>query len=151
MFMFIAAKMLAFLTQPLAWVALLIFASLLCVRRSPACSQRLGSTALVLLLMLGWQPLPDALLRPLEAQYPPLAPERDLSPYAGVIVLGGALEPAYVWSVPGQSALNSAAERMTAALPLLRQSPNLRLLFTGGEGELLPQGRSEADRARQFF
>ena len=69
----------------------------------------------------------------------------------GVIVLGGALEPAYVWSVPGQSALNDAAERMTEVLALLRRQPQLKVLFTGGEGELFANARSEADRARQFF
>lgn len=149
--MFIAAKLLAFLTQPLAWVALLILAAVLLVRRRPRASQRLGATAIALLLLLGWEPLPDALIRQLEARHPALPASTDLNGYAGVAVLGGALEPAYVWTQPGQSALNDAAERMTEVLPLLRRQPTLRVLFTGGEGELFGGSLSEARRAERFF
>jgi len=149
--MFIAAKLLAFLTQPLAWVALLMLAAVLLVRRRPKTSQRLGAAALALLLLLGWEPLPDALIRHLEAQYPALPASTDLTAYAGVVVLGGALEPAYVWTHPGQSALNDAAERMTEVLPLLRRQPALKVLFTGGEGELFGNGLPEAGRAERFF
>ena len=149
--MFIAAKFLAFLTQPLAWVALLIVAAWLSLRWRPKWVAGWLGSALALLLLLGWQPLPDALLRQLESRYAPLAPTADLQGYTGVIVLGGALEGAYVWTAPGQSALNDAAERMTEVLPLLRRQPNLKVLFTGGDGALFTQGMSEAERARQFF
>lgn len=40
---------------------------------------------------------------------------------------------------------------MTAAVPLLQKQPGLRLLFTGGEGELLATGITEADRAALFL
>ncbi len=149
--MFIAAKLLAFLTQPLAWAALLMLAAVLLVRRRPKASQRLGASAIALLLVLGWEPLPDALIRHLEARHPALPASTDLNGYAGVVVLGGALEPGYVWTNPGQSALNDAAERMTEVLPLLRRQPNLLVLFTGGEGELFSNGLPEAKRAERFF
>jgi uncharacterized SAM-binding protein YcdF (DUF218 family) len=74
-----------------------------------------------------------------------------LQPFAGVLVLGGALESAYVWQGHGQPALNEAAERMTTAVALLKQQPHLRLLFTGGEGELFAGDLTEADRAKIFF
>ncbi|MCF8159863.1 MAG: YdcF family protein [Polaromonas sp.] len=149
--MFIAAKLLAFLTQPLAWVALLMLAAVLLVRRRPRTSQRLGWSAVSLLLLVGWEPLPDALIRRLEARHPALPPAADLKTYAGVVVLGGALESSYVWTNPGQSALNEAAERMTEVLPLLRRQHGLRVLFTGGEGELFGSGLSEARQAELFF
>ncbi len=149
--MFIAAKLLAFLTQPLAWVALLMLAAVLVVRQSPRWSRRLGLAAFAMLLVLGWEPLPDALIRRLETQYPALAADADLQAFSGVVVLGGALESAYVWSTPSQSALNEAAERMTELLPLLRKQPALRVLFAGGEGELFGNGLSEAQRAQRFF
>ena len=98
--------------------------------------------ALALLLLLGWEPLSDAALRQLEEQYPATSADQDWSAYAGVIVLGGALEPAYVWTVPGQSALNDAAERMTEVLPLLRRA------VAGGddgvEGALVGEVRGQA-------
>lgn len=149
--MFIVAKFMAFLTQPLAWVAALLFLTLVLIRRHPQAASRLGAAALVLLLLLGWEPLPDALLRHLEAQYPPMARQHIPADAVGVVVLGGALESAYVWSVPTQSALNDGAERMTEAVALLRQQPQLKLLFTGGEGELFGGDLSEAERAKVFF
>lgn len=148
--MFVAAKLLSFVTQPLAWIVVLLTLALLLRRRQRAAS-RLQWSALALLVLLGWQPLPDALIRALEARYPPLPPEADLSRYTGLVVLGGALEPAYVWAGHGQPALNDRAERMTAALPLLQRYPQLRLVFTGGDGDLIAQDMSEAERAQIFY
>ena len=149
--MFLASKLLSFLTQPLAWVALLVLAGMLLIKTRPHWAWRLCASALGLLLALGWEPLPNAALRYLEAQYPAAVADDHWPEYAGVIVLGGALEPAYAWTAPGQSALNDAAERMTEVVPLLRRHPRLKVLFTGGEGELFGAGASEAERARRFF
>ncbi|MDO8252421.1 MAG: YdcF family protein [Rhodoferax sp.] len=149
--MFLASKLLSFVTQPLAWVVVLLLGGLLCLPRRRKWGMGLGWAALTLLLLQGWEPLPDAVLRQLEAQHPGPAPQTSLQQYAGVLLLGGALEPAYVWEGHGQPALNEAAERMTAAIALLQQYPHLRLLFTGGEGEMFAEGLTEADRARIFF
>jgi uncharacterized SAM-binding protein YcdF (DUF218 family) len=149
--MFIAAKLLQFATQPLAWVALLLFGALLGMHWRRRWGARLGWAALLVLLLQGWEPLPDALIRQLEARHPEVAASAPLAGYAGVVVLGGALEPAYVWQGHSQPALNEAAERMTAALPLLQQTPGLRLLFTGGDGELFAGSLTEAQRAARFF
>ena len=147
--MFLASKLLSFVTQPLVWVAALILGALLL--QAQRSRQRLGWAALSLLLLLGWEPLPDAILRQLQAQHAGPAANADLKAFVGVVVLGGALEPAYVWQGHDQVALNEAAERMTVPLALLRRNPHMRLLFSGGEGELLAQGLSEAARAKLFF
>lgn len=149
--MFLASKLLAFLTQPLAWVALLMLLATLLIKTSPRGAFKLSASAFGLLLLLGWEPLPNAALRYLETQYPAHAADHAWQAQIGVIVLGGALEPGYAWTAPGQSALNDAAERMTEVAPLLRRYPHLQVLFTGGEGELFGTGPSEAERARQFF
>ena len=149
--MFYASKLLSFATQPLAWVLVLLTLGLLVMPRRRRMGMALSWTALLTLALVGWQPLPDALLRQLEAQYPAPAPGADLQRYAGLVVLGGALEPPDVWQAHGQVALNSAAERMTMPVALLRQYPQLRLLFTGGEGRLFGQGLTEAGRAKIFF
>lgn len=149
--MFIAAKILAFLTEPLAWVGLLVLLALLKVSHQPRLCQGLLTSALLLLVLLGWTPLSNTVLRPLETRFTPMPPEADLSPYTGVVILGGALESSYLWTMPGQYMLNSAAERMTSVLTLLRSQPKLQLIFTGGEGELLASGLSESQRAQIFF
>ena len=132
-------------------MALLLLLALLCLLQRRRCGVGLGWAALTVLLLQGWEPLPDALLRRLEAQHPASAPQTSLPAYTGVVVLGGALEPAYVWHGHGQAALNDAAERMTAPIALLQHNPQLRLLFTGGEGELWAQGLTESQRAKIFF
>ncbi len=149
--MFIASKLLVFVTQPLAWVLLLLLSGVLLTRWRPRASARLIQAALLILLLQGWQALPDALVRQLEARYPASATPPDLQGYAGIVVLGGALESAPLWLDHGQPGLNDAAERMTATLPLLQRYPQLPLLFTGGEGELFAQALTEADRARIFY
>ncbi len=150
MFVFIASKLIALLTQPLLWVVMLLIGSLL-VRRRPAVSRRLVGVGLVLLLVLGWQPLPNMLIHQLESQYPEIPPGTNLSDYVGVIVLGGATEPGYLAQAHSQPLLNDAAERMTAPMGLLRVNPTLHVLYTGGEGALWGIGPSEAARAQVFF
>lgn len=149
--MFLASKLLSFATQPLAWVLVLLLSGLLFIRVRHTWGLGLLWAAVSVLLLQGWEPLPDALLRQLEAQYAEPAPSFNSQPYAGVVLLGGALEPSYVWQGHSQPALNEAAERMTVPITLLQKNPQLRLLFTGGEGELFAQGLSEAGRARIFF
>lgn len=149
--MFTASKLLSFATQPLAWVFLLLLVGLLGLSIHRKWGVRMVWAAFSVLLLQGWEPLPDLLLRQLENQYSGPAAESSLLQYAGVVVLGGALEPAYIWEDHKQVALNDAAERMTAPVTLLQQNPHLRLLFTGGEGELFAQGLTEAGRARIFF
>jgi len=107
--------------------------------------------ALFVLLIQGWEPLPDALLRRLEDPYARTPSAQELQSYHGVVVLGGALEPSQVWEGRSQFALNDAGERMVAPLVLLRQKPDLQLLFTGGEGDFLDKGLSEAARAQIFY
>jgi len=149
--MFFVSKALSFVTQPLAWVALLLLAGLLCTLFRRKCGHGLSWAALIVLLLQGWEPLPDALIRQLETQYVAPTPKDNLQPYKGVVVLGGALDPAYVWQGHDQVALNDAAERMTVPVTLLQHYPHLKLLFTGGEGELFVDGLTEADRAKLFF
>ncbi len=149
--MFIASKLLSFATQPLAWVALILLTGLVLTLLRRRWGSRLCWLALVVLLAQGWEPIPDALLRQLESKHPAIATHDSLLAYTGVIVLGGALEPAYAWASHGQPALNDAAERMAMTVALAQRFVHLKIVFTGGEGELLAKGLTEADRANIFF
>jgi uncharacterized SAM-binding protein YcdF (DUF218 family) len=149
--MFFISKMLVLVTQPLAWVVVLLGASLACQARRPRIARRLGVAALSVLLVLGWLPLPDALLRQLEAHYPEIPASTDLRGYTGLVVLGGATASGRVSQAHALPQVDSGSERLSATVAVLRRFPHLRMVYTGGEGELLGSGPSEAERARLFF
>ena len=137
--------------QPLNIVLVLLCLSLLWGQRRPARAGRLTAAALMLLALTGFRTLPDALLSPLENQNAEWAENADLDRFTGIVILGGALESGRLSQYRQQPLLNSSAERMTMAVALWRRNPQLRLVFTGGEGELFGNGPSEAERALRFF
>ena len=149
--MFLASKLLSFLTQPIAWAILLLLAGLLILRRRRKTGLALCWLALLLLLFTGWEGPVDKALHRLESQYPTISPEASLKPYVGVVVLGGALGGSSLWERPGQIALNNQAERMVVPIALMQRNPHLKLVFTGGEGNLGWAKYTEADRAKIFF
>ena len=148
--MFLLSKLLGLATEPAFWILLSILIAIVQLPRNPQAARRWLVAASAVLLLAGWAPLPDALLRHLERQYPD-PPSLPVQQYAGVVVLGGALESGYVGEGTDEPQVNGAVERMTTVLPLLRQAPDLAVVFTGGEGEYFGSGPSEAERARRFF
>jgi uncharacterized SAM-binding protein YcdF (DUF218 family) len=149
--MLVLSKILNWAAQPLNAVLLLLCLSVLWGQRRPARARKLTLAALLLLALTGFKTLPDALLSRLENQYPEWATDADLGRFTGVVILGGALEPGRLSQQHQQPLLNSSAERMTMAVALWRRNPQMRLVFTGGEGEFFGSGPSEAERALRFF
>ena len=137
--------------QPLNVVLLLLCLSLFWGKRRPARARKFTIVALILLALTGYKTLPDALLSPLENQSPEWEVDADLGRFTGIVILGGALESGRLSEYHQQPLLNASAERMTMAVALWRRNPQLRLVFTGGEGELFGSGPSEAERALRFF
>tara|TARA_E500000178_G_scaffold85431_1_gene84008 strand:- start:748 stop:1578 length:831 start_codon:yes stop_codon:yes gene_type:complete len=107
----------------------------------------LSLTAL-LLLLVGTLPLGEWLIYPLENRFAANA-ALPMSP-AGVIVLGGAVNPALsdTW---GQTEIGDAAERLTAFMYLANLYPDSQLVFTGGSGSITEQAYKEADYTRFLF
>ena len=87
------------------------------------CWRRLGLGVVLVLVAVGWQPVSYALLRHLETQYPPISTLADVQNFAGMLVLGG-----------------EGSERRDAAVELMRQHPDMHVLFTGRGVEVLPPG-----------
>ena len=132
------------------WLALWWVGALLILKHWRRLAVFMLWSGLVTLGLLGFQAVPDALLRPLENRYPVPAAQ-SIGRHAGVIVLGGALEHPASFVAHGQVPLGEAAERMTVPVALLRQFPKLELVFSGGEGRLLATGVAEAELARAFY
>jgi len=148
--MFVLSKLLSAITQPVCWLALWWAISLLVLTRWRRPAVIMLWSGLAVLGLLGFQAIPDALLRPLENRYPVLAAE-SMDRYAGIIVLGGATGDPGSFDVHGQVPLGEAAERMSVSVALMRRHPNLDLVFSGGEGRLLTTGVPESKLARAFY
>jgi uncharacterized SAM-binding protein YcdF (DUF218 family) len=148
--MFVLSKLMSAITQPLFWLALWWGVALLVLDRRKRVAVRMLWAGLVVLGLLGFKAVPDALLRPLENRYPTPAQEA-MAQHVGLIVLGGAMERPDVYQAHGQVPLGDAAERMTVPVGLMRQHPQLQLVFSGGEGRLLATGVSEAELAKVFY
>jgi uncharacterized SAM-binding protein YcdF (DUF218 family) len=100
--------------------------------------------SVVLLAIAGFSPLGNALLWPLENRFPAWDPARG-SP-DGIVVLGGAIS-AEVARTRGTLALSEAAERFVASLQLANRYPRARIVFAGGNADLLLRGGDEASVA----
>jgi uncharacterized SAM-binding protein YcdF (DUF218 family) len=148
--MFFLSKLLSAITQPLFWLALWWGIALLVLTRRRRAALIMLWSGLVLLGLLGFQMIPDALLRPLENRYP-IPTAESIDRHVGVIVLGGALDHSASFKSHGQVPLGEAAERMSAPVGLLRKHPKLALFFSGGEGRLLTTGITESALAQAFY
>jgi len=148
--MFYLSKLSFILVQPLYWVLLLLVVALVFsfVKPQLVVVRNLIASAVVLLILIGWTPLSNAAVRSIEDVYRP--PEGDLSGFAGMIVLGGAFSRNDGRGL-SQIALGCSGERVVVPVPIMNQYPRMRLLFTGGDGALLPKGQPEAADARRYF
>ncbi|NQV69511.1 MAG: YdcF family protein [Pseudohongiella sp.] len=111
-------------------------------------SRRLLACCALLLLLIGFFPLGEWLISPLENRFVANAalPAR----VDGIIVLGGAISPrlSNIWQ---QAEMNGSADRLTNFLYLANLYPSAQLVFTGGNGSVSEQEFKEADMARVLF
>ncbi len=146
---FILSKILEFLVTP---VNLALFAGTLGVAltysRYWKSGRALVAGALLLLLMLGFSPLPMLLAAPLEERFPAL-PEDAPAP-DGIIVLGGSVDE-NLSAIHKSVTMNESAERLTAPIALKRRYPSARLVFTGGSAALLGATHTEAETVARFW
>jgi uncharacterized SAM-binding protein YcdF (DUF218 family) len=88
--------------------------------------RRLAFLSLIVLAILGFSPVGNALIIPLEDRFPPWDAAR--GPPDEIIVLGGAIDGL---GRSNEVVLNEAAERLTVVPELVRRYPNARILFSG--------------------
>lgn len=99
-------------------------------------------------LIIWTLPVGEWLLLPLENRLPP--PKEMPLRVDGIIVLGGAVDPA-VSEGRGQIKLNEAANRLTAGVVLARRYPAARIVLSGGSGLVISGELPEADAMREFL
>jgi uncharacterized SAM-binding protein YcdF (DUF218 family) len=116
--------------------------------RYQSVGRKLLACSVAALLVCGYIPIGKLLLVPLETRFPPWD-AGDGEP-AGIIVLGGGIDP--VLSLArGTPAISSAGARIVVAAALARQYPHARLVYAGGNSDLLQKEEKEADVAAAVF
>jgi uncharacterized SAM-binding protein YcdF (DUF218 family) len=131
---FVLSKFLGFFAFPSNLVTLIgILGLVLLPTRLARAGRLLAFLSLIVLAILGFSPVGNALIIPLENRFPPWNATRS-GPPDGIIVLGGAIDGL------GRNneviLLNEAAERLTVVPELARRYPNAGILFSGTEAAL---------------
>jgi uncharacterized SAM-binding protein YcdF (DUF218 family) len=90
----------------------------------------LVTSGLLLLTALSYAPVADALLRPLENQYPPYV-KTDSTPIKYVVVLGGGHNSDPRFPVTSQIG-DESLKRLVEGIRIYRQNPGSKLVLSGG-------------------
>lgn len=144
---FYVSKLVWFFVQPSSLIALLLVGGLALAIWRRRWGLRVMAIGAVLYVIAGFSPLGHWLIMPLEDRFarPELSEAVD-----GIIVLGGAVDT-LVSKERGITALNEAAERLTAGAALAKRFPEARLLFSGGSAKIFHRGETEAAGAERLF
>jgi uncharacterized SAM-binding protein YcdF (DUF218 family) len=146
---FVLSKTIGFFALPSNFIVSVgVLGILLLWTRYARAGRRLLVASMLLLALLGWSPLGNALILTLEERFPPWDAARGAP--TGIVVLGGAIT-SRVSAGRGAPALNEAAERLTAAVDLARRYPAARVVFSGGSGSLVFAEPPEAEVARTLL
>jgi uncharacterized SAM-binding protein YcdF (DUF218 family) len=145
---FVLSKLLTVLTVPShLLLAVALAGVVLLATRFRKLGLRLLIASMAVTAVIWLLPVDAALTLPLEMRFPPWTPAQGAP--TGMIVLGGVINP-QVSRAHGQIALDGSAERLTAALALARQYPKARIVFSGGNANLIG-GFDEGQFALKFF
>ena len=146
---FLASKIIWALISPDSLIVILgVSAWIAAILKWQRTSRSLLATCALLLVLIGFFPVGEWLIAPLENRFTSNAAlPREVD---GIIVLGGAISPrmSNIWQQPE---IGGAADRLTNFFYLARLYPNAQLVFTGGSGSVTQQEFKEAEMAQILF
>ena len=150
---FITSKIVQFGIEPLNLIFLVtLLAWFFLTIRKPILTNRLLALTIIGFLGVGYMPIPESLIRILENAVPkPSIQNLNADQFAGIIILGGAIEGEDVAVDRGEISLKSSAERVTKGLELIRKYPDKPFIFSGFSDRVNPRGMSEADAFKQLI
>ena len=125
-----------------------LLGAILLATRWASLGRKLMVASVVLLAICGFSPLGKLLLYPLESRFPPWDAARGAPD--GIIVLGGSID-ADLSAAHGAAVVRSAADRIIAAAALAHRYPSARVIFSGGNPNLISNDAREADFAGAIF
>lgn len=145
-FFFISSKVIWALISPDSLIVILgISAWLTLILGWQKLSRRLLALCAFLLLMVGFLPIGEWLIAPLENRF---AANTALPQQVdGIVVLGGAISP-YKSSAWNQVQVGAGADRIIGFQYLAKLYPGAQLVYTGGSGALTDQQFKEAEQAQ---
>ena len=122
-----------------------VLGAILLPTRYAVLGRRLLAISAVLLALCGFSPVGKLLILPLEQRFPPWEPSAGAPD--GIVVLGGGIEPD-LSAAHGRPILDRSGARIVAAAELARQYPNARIVYSGGNANLIgDDSAKEADYA----
>src|SRR5262249_43436467 len=146
---FIASKIIGFLVVPSSFIITLAVCGLLLWRtRFAKSGKRIIVASIILLLIAAVTPLGTVLLFPLENRFHPL--DSSLGAPTGIIVLGGIINTE-ISVKRGEISLGGASDRIIAAVELYHRYPNLRIVFAGGNSNVVFAGQPESEFAARIL
>lgn len=146
---FILAKTLGLVAVPSNLIILIVLCGLILWRsRYARYGKGLTVAGIALLLVACATPLGTAILLPLENRFPRW--DDALGGPDGIVVLGGVIDP-HTSDLRGEITVGPAVQRLLATVDLHRRYPTARVVFTGGEANLIFKGVSEATLAVPFL
>jgi uncharacterized SAM-binding protein YcdF (DUF218 family) len=125
-----------------------LLGAILLATRFASLGRKLLIASVALLAICGFSPLGKLLLYPLESRFPSWDAAQGAPD--GIIVLGGSIDPDLSLT-HGATVVRSAADRIIAAAALALRYPNARVIFSGGNPNLVSNDAREADFAGAIF
>jgi uncharacterized SAM-binding protein YcdF (DUF218 family) len=130
-------------------IGISLLGSILLFTRFAARGRALLAASVVLLAVCGLSPLPNLLLYPLEARFPPWDATRGAPD--GIVVLGGSIDPEPS-AARGVTVYRGGVDRILATAALAHRYPQARIIFSGGSANLVADDAAkEADYALSVF
>jgi uncharacterized SAM-binding protein YcdF (DUF218 family) len=141
---FLLSKTLGTMLMPVNFlIGIGTLGALLLLNRYARIGRRLLVISVLLLALCGFSPLGRLLLLPLEDRFPSWDPAHGAPD--GIVVLGGAIDPDLSAAI-GRPALGRSGDRMVATAELARRYPKARIVFSGGNANLVgDDSAKEAD------
>jgi uncharacterized SAM-binding protein YcdF (DUF218 family) len=125
-----------------------VVGAILMATRFVSTGRKLVVASLLLLAICAFSPVGYMLLYPLEQRFPPWDSSRGAPD--GIVVLGASID-ADLSVAHGTGVVRTAPDRIIAAAALAQHYPNARIVFSGGNSNLISNDAREADYAGAIF
>ncbi|MBR0935705.1 YdcF family protein [Bradyrhizobium jicamae] len=110
--------------------------------------RRMMITAAVMLAVIAFSPVGNLLIYSLEQRFPPWNPASGAPD--GIIILGGSIDPD-ISLAHHTPVVRQSADRLIVAAELARKYPDARIVFSGGNANLVANDAKEGDYAGEVL